>query len=205
MSSVQVLIVEDDPFIAEDIREALTSVNYNIVAIAHNKRKAIEALKNTQPNIILLDINLGDNLDGILIAEIINRDYQIPFLYLTSYSNKEIIDKVKHTLPMGYIVKPFDETDLFTAIEIAISNYTKISKPKILSIELVNKTIKDTLTQKEFDILMDIYHGKTNNQMAEQHFVSINTIKSHIKNIYGKMNVHSRSEVLIKIRETIKY
>ena len=205
MSSVQVLIVEDDPFIAEDIREALTSVNYNIAAIAHNKRKAIEALKNTQPNIILLDINLGDNLDGILIAEIINRDYQIPFLYLTSYSNKEIIDKVKHTLPMGYIVKPFDETDLFTAIEIAISNYTKINKPKSLSIELINKTINDTLTQKEFDILMDIYHGKTNNQMAEQHFVSINTIKSHIKNIYEKMNVHSRSEVLIKIREAIKY
>lgn len=101
---------------------------------------------------------------------------------------------------MGYIVKPFDEADLFSAIEIAVSNYYKFNKTEALHLELINNTISNTITQKEFDILKDIYQGSTNNQMAETHFVSINTIKTHIKSIYEKLDVHSRSEVIIKLK-----
>lgn len=200
MSKIHVLVVEDDPFIAEDIREALTNINYHVVGIAYNKIEALNLLKNKAPDIALLDINLGDNLDGILIAETINTEFQIPFLYLTSYSNKEILDKVKHTLPMGYIVKPFDEADLFSGIEIAVSNFYKFNKTDALSMTLINNAFPNTITQKEFDILKDMYQGKTNNQLAEDHFVSINTIKTHIKNLYEKLDVHSRSEAIIKIR-----
>jgi DNA-binding NarL/FixJ family response regulator len=200
MSAIHILIVEDDPFIAEDIREALTNVNYTIVGVAHNKTDAFNLLKNTTPDIAILDINLGNNLDGILIAETINTNYQIPFLYLTSYSNQEILNKVKHTFPMGYIVKPFDEADLFSAIEIALSNYYKFNKTEALHITLINNAIPNALTQKEFDVLKDVYHGKTNNQMATDQFISINTIKTHIKNIYEKLDVHSRSEAIVKIR-----
>lgn len=200
MNAINVLIVEDDPLIAEDIRETLSNVNYNVVGLAYNKKDALNLLANTSPDIALLDINLGDNLDGILIAEEINTTYQIPFLYLTSYSNKEILDKVKHTLPMGYIVKPFDEADLFTAIEIAVSNFYQFNKTDTLHIGLVNNSIPTPLTQKEFDVLKDIYQGKTNNQMASDHFVSINTIKTHIKNIYEKLDIHSRSKAIVKVR-----
>src|SRR5690554_986940 len=200
MSVINVLVVEDDPFIAEDIREALSNVDYTVVGVAHNKKDAIHLLSKSSPDIALLDINLGDNLDGIQIAETINTDYQIPFLYLTSYSNKEILDKVKHTLPMGYIVKPFDEADLFTAIEIAVSNFYQFNKTDTLHIGLVNNSIPTPLTQKEFDVLKDIYQGKTNNQMAADHFVSINTIKTHIKNIYEKLDIHSRSKAIVKVR-----
>lgn len=200
MSKIHVLIVEDDPFIAEDIREALTNVGYYVAGVAHNKVDAINMLEKVSPDFALLDINLGDNLDGILIGEAINSNYQIPFLYLTSYSNREIINKVKHTLPMGYIVKPFDESDLFSAIEIAISNFYTFNKTDVLTLELVNNAIATTITQKEFDVLKDIYKGKTNNQMATDHFVSINTIKTHIKNIYEKLDVHSRPEAIIKLK-----
>lgn len=200
MSVINVLVVEDDPFIAEDIREALSNVDYTVVGVAHNKKDAIHLLSKSSPDIALLDINLGDNLDGIQIAETINTDYQIPFLYLTSYSNKEILDKVKHTLPMGYIVKPFDEADLFTAVEIAISNFYQINKADVLHINTVNSSVPNPLTQKEFEILKDIYQGSTNSQMAENHYISINTIKTHIKNIYEKLDIHSRSEAIVKIR-----
>lgn len=200
MSKIHVLIVEDDPFIAEDIREALTNVGYYVAGVAHNKVDAINMLEKVSPDFALLDINLGDNLDGILIGEAINSRLQIPFLYLTSYSNREIINKVKHTLPMGYIVKPFDESDLFSAIEIAISNFYTFNKTDVLTLELVNNAIATTITQKEFDVLKDIYKGKTNNQMATDHFVSINTIKTHIKNIYEKLDVHSRPEAIIKLK-----
>jgi len=200
MSKIHVLVVEDDPFIAEDIREALTNVGYYVAGVAHNKVDAMDMLENISPDFALLDINLGDNLDGILIGEAINSKYQIPFLYLTSYSNREILNKVKHTLPMGYIVKPFDESDLFSAIEIAVSNFYTFHKTDVLTLELVNNVIANTITQKEFDVLKDIYKGKTNNQMATDHFVSINTIKTHIKSIYEKLDVHSRPEAIIKLK-----
>lgn len=204
MGKIRVLVVEDDPFIAEDIREALVNVDYHVAGVAHNKTDAIEMLESTSPDIALLDINLGDNLDGIIIAETINDSCQIPFLYLTSYSNKEIIDQVKETLPMGYIVKPFEEADLFSGIEIAISNFYKFNKADTLSMALINDAINDVLTQKEFEVLSDIYQGKTNNQMAADHFVSINTIKTHIKSIYEKLDVHSRSETILKISRLTK-
>ena len=200
MSKIHVLVVEDDPFTAENIRETLTNIDYHVAGVAHNKIDAINMLEKVSPDIALIDINLGDNLDGILIGEAINSEYQIPFLYLASYCNKEIIDKVKHTLPMGYIVKPFNESDLFSAIEIAVSNFYKFNKTDVLSFKLVNSAIANVLTQKEFDVLKDIYKGKTNNQIATDHFISINTIKTHIKNIYKKLDVHSRSEVIIKLK-----
>ncbi|NGX85059.1 response regulator transcription factor [Aequorivita sp. KMM 9714] len=204
MSKTQVLIVEDNPLIAEDIRDALTSVDFTVVGVAHNKNDAIQLLEKTNPDIALLDINLGGNLDGICIAETINTSFQIPFLFLTSYSNKEILDKVKHTLPMGYIVKPFDEADLFTTIEIAISNFYRINKTHILHIDLINNEAPNPLTQKEFEILKDIYFGSTNSQISESHHISVNTVKTHIKNIYEKLDIHSRTEAIVKIRTLLQ-
>lgn len=203
MQITKILIVEDEPLIAEDIKDLLSNVNYSVVGIAYNKTEALELLKNTSPDIALLDINLGGNQDGILIAEIINEKYNIPFLYLTSYSSKLILDKVKHTFPMGYIVKPFDEADLFTGVEIALSNFQGIKKPTPITIEIFNNNLPSKLTQSEFEILKDIYQGKNNPEMAENNFVSINTVKTHVKKIYEKLNVNSRATAIVKIRELL--
>src|SRR5690606_10354408 len=84
MSEIKVLVVEDEPLIAEDIREFLTNVDYDVVAVAHNKEAALKSLKNSCPDIVLLDINLDHSMDGIDIAHQINTHYQVPFIYLTS-------------------------------------------------------------------------------------------------------------------------
>ncbi len=120
MSEIKVLIVEDEPLIAEDIGEYLTNIDYAVDAIVHNKEDAIEFLKTNLPDIALLDINLGGNMDGFTIAEYINKKCNFPFLYLTSYANKSIVEQAKYTRPMGFIVKPFDEADLYSSIEIAL-------------------------------------------------------------------------------------
>ncbi len=203
MQKIKVLIVEDEPLIAEDIKEILLQVNYDVVGNAFNKEQAFEILKNTTPDIAILDINLGNNTDGILIAEHINQHYQIPFLFLTSYSSKLILDKVKHTYPMGYIVKPFDEADLFTGIEIALSNFQGIKKTTAFCIEIFNNRLPTKLTLSEFEILKSIYQGKNNFEMAEDNFVSVNTIKTHVKKIYEKLDVNSRSSAIVKIREIL--
>jgi len=203
VQKIKVLIVEDEPLIAEDIRDLLTEVGYTIVGVAYNKAEALNLLRKTKPTIVLLDINLGNNTDGILIAETINEYYKIPFIFLTSYASKVILDKVKHTQPMGYVVKPFDEADLFTAIEIAMSNFQLFNKEVILTLELLNNILPNKLTQKEFEIIEDIYKGFSNTEMAEKNFVSVNTIKTHLKKVYEKLEAHSRATAIVKIRELL--
>ena len=200
---MNVLIVEDDPIITEDIKDMLTSVNYQVVATAYDKEEAFEAIDQIKPDLVLLDINLDGNYEGFEVAEYINKTRKIPFLYLTSYSGKEVIDKAKQTLPMGYIVKPFNERELFSSIEIALHNFSKFILPLELNRDIINNLIVNPLTQKEFDVLKGLYEGKTNQQLADEQFVSVNTIKTHIKNIYEKMDTHTRSETISLLNDLL--
>lgn len=196
MSNIKILIVEDVAVIAEDIYDYLIESGYDVTGIANNYETAINALKEDQPDIAILDINLGDNLDGFKIADYINTNYNIPFIYLTAYATKSIIEEAKYTRPMGYIVKPFDEYDLISSIEIALYNYAQLSKPKIFSVDKVNKELNVKLTETEFNILQEVFDGKNNQQIADAKNVSINTIKTHLRKIYIKLNVASRTEAL---------
>ncbi|HOY19732.1 MAG TPA: response regulator [Haliscomenobacter sp.] len=201
MANIQILVVEDEPLIAEDISEYLSNVDYAVAAIAYNKAQALLALEKQIPDLVLLDINLGGNVDGLDLAQLINQKYHTPFIFLTSYAHKSILDQAKLTRPMGYILKPFNERDLYSSIEIALYNFAQNAQPRNFSLEKLNQQLLSPLTEKEFQVLQDIYQGCTNKQMAEQHFVSVNTIKTHLQNLYDKLNVCSRSEAIVKLRE----
>lgn len=201
MSEIRVLIVEDEPLIAEDIADFLDSIDYSVSAIAHNAEDALQQLAANCPDIAILDVNLGTEKDGIFIAEIIKEKYKIPFVFLTSYSDKSTLDRAKHTHPMGYIVKPFEERNLRSTLEIALFNFSQLQGNNDITIEVLNKKIKSPLTKKEFQILQDLRKGKTNKQMAASHFISINTIKTHVKNIFEKLEVHTRSQAIARLQE----
>ena len=201
MANIQILIVEDEPLIAEDIGEYLSNVDYSVTAIAYNKTQAIQTLQEQKPDLILLDINLGNNLDGIALAQLINAQYFLPFIFLTSYTHKSVLDQAKVTRPMGYLLKPFTEKDLFTSIEIGLYNFSQSVQPRNLSLDRLNAVLENPLTEKEFQALQDIYEGRTNKQMAEKQFVTVNTIKTHLKNLYDKLGVSSRSEAMVMLRD----
>ena len=167
MKALRIYIVEDDPIIGEDIKDMLTNVSYEVVGIAYDKSDAIANIDALKPDLVLLDINLEGNFEGFDIAEHINKTRKIPFLYLTSYSGKEILERAKPTLPMGYIVKPFNEKELYSAIEVALYNFSQFTLPVSLTIELVNANISTALTQKEYEILEGLCEGKTNQQLAD--------------------------------------
>jgi DNA-binding NarL/FixJ family response regulator len=204
MNEIRVVIVENEPLIAQDIASILEGYDYSVAGIFHAPDMALHYLKSNTPDIAILDVNLNAELDGIAVGEYIMKNCEFPVVYLTAYADKNTIDRAKHTKPMGYIVKPFDEKDIFTTLEIALYNYANMLKPVQFDKSLINKNILSPLTDKEFDILKDIYEGKTNQQLATQHFISINTVKTHIKNLYDKMEVGSRTEVIVKIRSLLK-
>lgn len=192
------LIVEDDFLIAEDIRDYLQELNYNVVDIAYNKEQALRYLEQYEIHLALLDINLGAKDDGIEIARHIRHTYDFPFIFLTSYSDQKTLNEAKTTQPQGYILKPFDKSDLFSTLEIAVFNYRQSKQPSAWDIEKINKKLVDNLTQKEFEILVDLRSGATNQELAEKHFVSINTIKAHLKNINVKLDVKTRTAAIDK-------
>ena len=116
MAELNILIVEDNIIIAEDLQYMLEDLGYNVVGIAMSYYEALDLLQEKKPDICLLDVILKGEKDGIHLAETINEKYGTPFLFITSHSDRVTIDRAKLTQPKGYIVKPFDPTELLARI-----------------------------------------------------------------------------------------
>lgn len=202
MTGVRILVVEDEPLIADDIANQLRINDFEISAIAYDYEDAVYELKFNSPDAVVLDINLGIGKTGVDIAEVINEKYGLPFIFLTSYADKETLERAKRTEPLGYVVKPFDERNLIATLEIALYNFSQKQKSTqpALNLDKINTKILSPLTEREFAVLQQIYEGKSNQQMADSLFVSINTIKTQINSIYLKMEANSRSSLLVKLR-----
>jgi len=200
--TIKILIVEDEPLIAEGIALHLKDSIFSVSAIAYDADEAIQTLQTKTPDVAILDINLGDEKDGIQIAEYINKVCPMPFIYLTSYSDKGIMDRAKATAPAGFIVKPFNKNTLMATLEIAVSNFSKHKDQHVpqLSLLKINKHLPAPLSDREFEILQLLYEGKTNQDICNNLFIAMNTVKRHVTNSYFKLDVKSRTEAIALIR-----
>ncbi|WP_245949196.1 LytR/AlgR family response regulator transcription factor [Lutibacter citreus] len=157
ISKVKLLIVEDEILLANDIANKLSDNNYHIVGIADTAKKALEILaKNHDIDMILIDIILKGEFDGIELARLVNDKYSIPFLFLTSHADSYIIERAKSVKPHAYLLKPFNNRQVCIAIELALKNFSnKFSENEILdkrdfdSSENQVLNIKDSLFLKK--------------------------------------------------------
>lgn len=198
--SLRILIVEDEPVISEDIESTLVLSHFDIAGKAYSSTQAIDMLINRTPDMVLLDIAIKGDKDGIDIAHIIRDRYKIPFIYLTSFSDKLTLERAKTTLPYGYIVKPFKDRDIISAIEMAMYRFSTENNTGILVREEIDSKFNLKLTKMEFNILIMIWEGKSNQSISNELFLSVNTIKTHIRNIFEKFDVKTRNELIVKIR-----
>jgi DNA-binding NarL/FixJ family response regulator len=203
MSEIRILIVEDEPIIAENIAMYLTNNDYKVSGIAYDGEAARQQIICNTPDAVLMDINLGAGEDGIDLAGFIKKNYSIPLLFLTSYTDKETISRAKEAEPYAYIVKPFDEKTLLASLEIALSNFARRNNKEVpvLSFLKINKHLINQLSQREFEVLQLVYEGKTNQQIAEKIAISINTIKKHINSAYLKLDVATRTSAVARLLE----
>ena len=123
MTRHSVIIIEDDEVTALNLKLSLQKYNYEIVALCENCADAKESIDKHAPSVILIDISLQEDSDGITLAKFIKTNHSIPFIYLTSHSNDEIISEAIQTEPYGYIVKPFDPASLHATIQTAIFKF----------------------------------------------------------------------------------
>ena len=132
--TITVLIVEDEFLTADAIKENLESMGYRVVGIARDANDALKILDKKETDIAILDMNIQGSRDGIWLARTINDIYKIPFIFLTAYSDTRTVKSAIETKPFGYLVKPFNKMDIYTAIEVALQNYNEIQKQQGLQI-----------------------------------------------------------------------
>lgn len=120
-----IVIVDDEVLIAEFLKDELTALGYTNLRLAHNKQQALKAIAEVEPDLILLDIRMKDEKEGIEIAEEINRSFKIPFVFITAHSDKEIIRQALATNPLGYLTKPFKQMDVYAVVHLAETQQEK--------------------------------------------------------------------------------
>jgi len=125
MQKVKIVVVEDEIVIADNICEILSDLGYDVAEPAISYSEAIKTINQHNPDLAIIDINLRGKKDGIDIAQTLKSDYYFPYIFLTSNTDKKTVERAKKVTPSAYLVKPFRKDELYTAIEIAISNFEK--------------------------------------------------------------------------------
>ena len=192
MSKEKILIVEDDEVTAMHLKMALKKLDYEVVSIAENTIQARNKIKIYEPDAILLDISLQDNTDGIDLANYIKSKHSIPFIYLTSHAETEILDEAKVTEPYGYIVKPFDPKSLHSTIQMALYKFQEERKLK----EDIN-----TLQVSKEQMEKLLYNKKVSDKplvpFAGDYHLDISTCETFYKN--EKIKLTKKENAFIRI------
>lgn len=208
MSKINVLVIEDESIVSKDIQYSLKKLGYSIAGAAATGKKAVELAGETKPDIILMDIMLKGEMNGIEASAQIKEKYNIPIIFLTAYADENTLAKAKVTEPYAYIIKPFKEIDINTSIEMALYKHNKeleILKERDMLYSVVeNKENTDFIFVKSKSRLIklntkDIYYIE-----ALKDYVVINTlttrytIHSTMKDIQAKMP----SEFFIRVHRS---
>jgi two-component system, LytTR family, response regulator LytT len=174
MKDERILIVEDDLSIAENIQEILELLGFVNIDVVNSANQCVKIIKKNRPDLMFLDIKLKGDKDGIEIGEIVNQMFDVPIVFVTSYSDPSIIERAKRINPAGFIVKPFNTNDIHAIVEIVLYNRrTKTThelptaKSGIESPFLVNDAVF-IKADNAFDRVQyeDIYYVEANGNMV---------------------------------------
>jgi AmiR/NasT family two-component response regulator len=136
MTSTRILIVEDEAITAMDLERELVSLGYTVVGICDQAQDAVAAATDLKPDLVLMDIHLNGEIDGIAAASAIRGNEDVPVVFLTAHSDQVTLDRALAAAPFGYVLKPFQTRELKVAIEVARYKHTKEAETRRLVREL---------------------------------------------------------------------
>jgi DNA-binding LytR/AlgR family response regulator len=175
MDQLKILIVEDELIIAEDLKIQLVKIGYQVVGIAASYAEAIKIIESEKPDLVIADIIIKGPKSGIDLGLYLHNETNIPFIYLSSHSDKTTIEKAKSTHPNAYLLKPFRTESLFASIEIAISNASKNENPEETNVDLDSLFVKDCLFIKKGHLFFKVKISDILFIKSEGNYLEVNT------------------------------
>jgi CheY-like chemotaxis protein len=130
MSSPKIMVVEDEVIVAMELQSRLTAMGYDVTGVVGRGEDAVEKVQEMAPDLLLMDVTLAGRMDGIEAAKRIHETHDIPVVYLTAHSDDQTLARAKGSTPLGYLVKPFHESDLRTTIEVSLHKHLKEKQDK---------------------------------------------------------------------------
>ena len=205
----KIYIVEDDVFIAHDLKEMLLEMNYEVMAISHTATDALEAFKKQKPDLVLMDIQLNDSIDGIHLAGILKTEFRLPVIFTTAFSDQATLERVKNIAPYGYVVKPYTSTSIKVAIELAFSrieNQTDANSKEETTACFINSSNGMMKIIPEEILYIDAYDYYANIFTLEGKILAKMTLKEILDQIQSPqiVRVHKSHAVNLKKIDKIK-
>ncbi|HML04814.1 MAG TPA: response regulator [Methanobacterium sp.] len=162
MQEVKILIVEDEKILAMGLKNKLEKLGFEVTGLVSSGSDAIESVKKIQPDLVLMDIVIKGEMDGIDTAKFIVNLYDIPIIYLTAYADDEILERAEKTCPYGYILKPFKDNELKANIKMALYKH-KAEKEELMDFEDVYQDVTKFLDENEEAFKNGIINGESIN------------------------------------------
>jgi DNA-binding NarL/FixJ family response regulator len=193
---MKVLIVDDHAVVRHGLKSALESHGYEVIAEAGSINEAQAFMAQTNPDAIVVDINLPDGSGFDLVAWSRKISPTTAIVVLTLNDGEDYVRAAKCAGANAFIVKSAPLTDLIAALDFAISSPTSFSSKHITT-----SGVDSGLSAREIDVLHSINHGLTNAAIAKQLYVSVSTVKTHVSSILRKLDANNRVQALAIARE----
>ena len=191
---VKILIVEDEPILAMELSDSLEEEGYDVVGTANNGRKALDLFKRQSVDLLLCDITLKGDWDGIQTTHYLTSERPVPVIYLTALTDRQTLERAKQTYPAAYVTKPYQLHSLRTAIELAIYNFTVRTTAVSANPPVANPSGRDPLGREVILRINDHLFIKQNNQFIK---VSVSDLLYlEADNIYTNLFTKGRKYVL---------
>jgi len=191
---IEILLIEDEFIIAKDITVLLGKNNFASVDYAPNYDTALGLFVKNSYDLIISDINLNDKKDGIEIITEFSKIKKVPVVYLTAYSDLDIVSRAEKTMPFAYILKPYNNNQLKATINLALLNFQKQANG--ISENAENTSKLELLTIREKEVLVTLSSGKITKEIAEELNISTYTVEQHKKNIRKKLDLTTVGELI---------
>ena len=153
MERTRIIIADDESIVRADLKEMLTALGYLVVGDVGDGQSAVNLARELKPDVVLMDIKMP-NMDGIEAAKILTEEQIAPVVLLTAFGQKELVERAKEAGVVGYLVKPFRETDLMPAIEVALSRFAEFTAVQQEVKDLQNALETRKLVERAKEILM---------------------------------------------------
>lgn len=182
-----ILVIEDESIVSKDIQLSLKKLGYNVCGSASTGEDAVGMAVSEEPDLILMDIMLKGKLNGIETAHMIREKVDVPIIYLTAYADESTLNKAKITEPYGYIIKPFQEIDLHTSIEMALYKHSKEKEKK----QEVDKLI--SVLDSDSNGYLFVKHKSKLVKLNTNEIIYIEALKDYVSmyTLKGKYVIHS--------------